>query len=88
MALAVVALAAVVGWPVARAQGPAGLAQGLPSVASAKEGLFQELEWRNIGPHRASRTKALDGVPGQPHTFYIGASTDGTRAYHPGWHES
>src|SRR6185436_14964210 len=33
---------------------------------------FREMQWRNIGPHRASRTKALDGVPGQPHTFYIG----------------
>ena len=45
-------LAAVVGWP-ALAQGPAEL----------DPELFRELAWRNIGPHRASRTKALDGVP-------------------------
>ncbi len=40
-------------------------------------GLFRELQWRNIGPHRASRTKALDGVPSQPHTFYIGVVNGG-----------
>ena len=39
--------------------------------------VFSELRWRNIGPHRASRTKALDGVPGQPHTFYIGVVNGG-----------
>lgn len=55
--------ATVVGW-----------AQGPPSVEA---GLFQEMRWRNIGPHRASRTKALDGVPGQPHTFYIGVVNGG-----------
>ena len=38
---------------------------------------FRELQWRNIGPHRASRTKALDGVPSQPHTFYIGVVNGG-----------
>ena len=38
---------------------------------------FREMEWRNIGPHRASRTKALDGVPSQPHTFYIGVVNGG-----------
>ena len=39
--------------------------------------MFAELRWRNIGPHRASRTKALDGVPSQPHTFYIGVVNGG-----------
>ena len=38
---------------------------------------FREMEWRNIGPHRASRTKALDGVPSQPHTFYVGVVNGG-----------
>ncbi|MDH4064736.1 MAG: glycoside hydrolase, partial [Acidobacteriota bacterium] len=52
--------------------------------------LFAELRWRNIGPHRASRTKALDGVPSQPHTFYIGVvnggvwkTTDAGRTWNP-----
>jgi len=65
--LSVVALAILGAWPVARAQGPANL----------DPALFRELEWRNIGPHRASRTKALDGVPSQPHTFYIGVVNGG-----------
>lgn len=64
---ATVLLAMIIGWPAARAQGPAVLAPAL----------FQELKWRNIGPHRASRTKALDGVPTQPHTFYIGVVNGG-----------
>ena len=50
-------------WPGLHAQGP------LPDL--------RELQWRNIGPHRASRTKALDGVPSQPHTFYIGVVNGG-----------
>src|SRR5215207_6797065 len=45
--------------------------------AAFDAGLFRELQWRNIGPHRASRTKALDGVPSQPHTFYIGVANGG-----------
>ncbi len=40
-------------------------------------GVLTELRWRNIGPHRASRTKALDGVPSQPHTFYMGVVNGG-----------
>lgn len=54
-------------WPPIAAQGPSGF----------DPGLFREMEWRNIGPHRASRTKALDGVASQPHTFYIGVVNGG-----------
>src|SRR5256886_623283 len=39
--------------------------------------LFQEMRWRNIGPHRASRTKAAAGVPSQPGVFYVGAVNGG-----------
>ena len=46
--LAAAVAAASLTWPGIQAQGP------LPD--------FRELQWRNIGPHRASRTKALDGV--------------------------
>jgi photosystem II stability/assembly factor-like uncharacterized protein len=38
---------------------------------------FQELRWRNIGPHRASRTKAAAGVPSAPNVFYVGAVNGG-----------
>ena len=54
---------------------PSGPAAQGPAAFDA--GLFRELQWRNIGPHRASRTRALDGVPSQPHTFYIGVANGG-----------
>lgn len=47
-----------------------------PAIAIQPE-LLAELRWRNIGPHRASRTKALDGVPARPHTFYMGVVNGG-----------
>ena len=36
-----------------------------------------EMRWRNIGPHRAGRTKAAVGVPSQPNVFYIGVCNGG-----------
>src|SRR5579864_4775733 len=39
--------------------------------------LFSEMRWRNIGPLRAGRTKAVAGVPSQPFTFYIGMVNGG-----------
>jgi len=39
--------------------------------------LFSEMRWRNIGPLRAGRTKALAGVPSQPFTFYMGMVNGG-----------
>ena len=43
----------------------------------APTGLSTEMKWRNIGPHRASRTKAVAGVPSQPNVFYIGVVNGG-----------
>ncbi len=39
--------------------------------------LFGDMKWREIGPYRAGRTRALAGVPSQPYTFYIGAVNGG-----------
>ena len=39
--------------------------------------LFSEMRWRNIGPLRAGRTKAVAGVPSQLFTFYIGMVNGG-----------
>jgi photosystem II stability/assembly factor-like uncharacterized protein len=36
-----------------------------------------EMRWRMIGPHRASRSKAIAGIPEQPHTFYMGVVNGG-----------
>ena len=34
-------------------------------------GLAQALRWRNIGPYRGGRTRAVSGVPSQPNVFYM-----------------
>ena len=36
-----------------------------------------EMRWRNVGPFRGGRTRALAGVPSQPNVFYIGAVNGG-----------
>jgi photosystem II stability/assembly factor-like uncharacterized protein len=39
--------------------------------------LYSDMHWREIGPIRAGRTRALAGVPSQPATFYLGAVNGG-----------
>src|ERR1700761_3143088 len=39
--------------------------------------LFGDMKWREIGPYRAGRTRALAGVASKPYTFYIGAVNGG-----------
>jgi photosystem II stability/assembly factor-like uncharacterized protein len=41
------------------------------------QSMFQEMRWRNVGPYRAGRTRALAGVPSQPNVFYIGGVDSG-----------
>jgi len=62
-------------------------AQQAPTVNPS---LFAEMRWRNIGPHRAGRTKAAAGHASQPYTFYIGMvnggvwkTTDAGRTWKP-----
>jgi photosystem II stability/assembly factor-like uncharacterized protein len=38
---------------------------------------FAGLNWRSIGPYRGGRTRAVAGVPSQPHVFYIGVCNGG-----------
>ena len=67
-------LLSVIVWALAvvsHAQSPVG------GAAAVDPALFAELAWRNIGPHRASRTRAMTGVVQEPHTFYIGVSNGG-----------
>jgi photosystem II stability/assembly factor-like uncharacterized protein len=54
--------------------------------------LFSQMRWREIGPMRAGRTRALTGVPSQPATFYLGAvnggvwkTTDAGRTWFSTW---
>ncbi len=39
--------------------------------------LYNEMHWRQIGPTRAGRARALSGVPSQPNVFYIGFDNGG-----------
>jgi photosystem II stability/assembly factor-like uncharacterized protein len=44
----------------------------LLGVAGAKASDFDSiLRWRNIGPYRGGRTRAVCGVPSQPNVFYM-----------------
>jgi len=54
--------------------------------------LFSDMKWREIGPLRAGRTRALAGVPSEPATFYLGAvnggvwkTTDAGSTWHSLW---
>ena len=39
--------------------------------------ITQDLQWRLVGPFRGGRTRAITGVPGQPHTLLAGAVNGG-----------
>jgi photosystem II stability/assembly factor-like uncharacterized protein len=39
--------------------------------------ITQDLHWRLVGPFRGGRTRAIAGVPGQPHTVLAGAVNGG-----------
>jgi photosystem II stability/assembly factor-like uncharacterized protein len=39
--------------------------------------IAQDLQWRLVGPFRGGRTRAITGVPGQPHTFLTGVVNGG-----------
>ncbi|WP_288071151.1 hypothetical protein [Hydrotalea sp.] len=45
--------------------------------AQVSAALFQEMQWRMIGPHRGGRTVGAVGVPQQPNVFYIGVNNGG-----------
>ncbi len=74
-----------------------GLMLGAPALIQAQSGpvnpaLFSDMRWREIGPIRAGRTRALAGVPSQPATFYLGAvgggvwkTTDAGDTWHSIW---
>ncbi len=55
----------------------AALALANTSLAQVDPHLFSDMRWREIGPLRAGRTRALAGVPSQPATFYLGAVNGG-----------
>jgi photosystem II stability/assembly factor-like uncharacterized protein len=42
-----------------------------PCPLSADAGFDGALRWRNVGPFRGGRTRAITGVPSQPNVFYM-----------------
>ena len=46
-------------------------------AAQTASDLYADMHWRSIGPTRAGRARALDGVPSQPNVFYIGFDNGG-----------
>jgi photosystem II stability/assembly factor-like uncharacterized protein len=47
------------------------------TLATAQDLSFSEMRWRDIGPTRAGRARALAGVATQPNTFYAGFDNGG-----------
>src|SRR5947209_6871077 len=39
--------------------------------------LFNGMQWRQVGPFRGGRALAIQGVPGEPDTWYFGAVAGG-----------
>src|SRR5271154_868458 len=52
-------------------------AAGAVSAQSNLASITQDMHWRLVGPFRGGRTRAVTGVPGQPHTFLTGAVNGG-----------
>jgi photosystem II stability/assembly factor-like uncharacterized protein len=58
--------------PAARAADPS------PAPASTiDEKLFRGMRWRQVGPFRGGRALAIEGIPGEPGTYYFGAVAGG-----------
>lgn len=55
---------------------PTALAQR-PTERATDVDRFGAMRWRSIGPYRGGRVTAVSGVPGQPHTYYMGATGGG-----------
>ena len=53
------------------------LATSAAFAAAQSPDLYGDMHWRAIGPTRAGRTRALDGVASQPNVFYIGFDNGG-----------
>src|SRR6266480_4782497 len=57
---------------------PAASPEKKPLPAGAiDEKLFSGMQWRQIGPFRGGRALAIEGVPGEPDTWYFGGVAGG-----------
>jgi len=75
---AVVAASAAAALVAAAGQRPAAApAPQRDANAIVDPALYQDLNWRNVGPTRGGRVTAITGVRGQPCTFYMGGTGGG-----------
>src|SRR5262245_18298900 len=59
---------------------PSGQSAGSPSPTprgTIDEKLFNGMRWRQVGPFRGGRALAIEGVVGEPDTYYFGAVAGG-----------
>ena len=63
--------------PVALILAIASLPAVAPRAAAQSVDPAAAMRWREIGPTRAGRARALDGVPSQPNVFYVGFDNGG-----------
>jgi photosystem II stability/assembly factor-like uncharacterized protein len=54
-----------------------GLVVATTSAQAVDPSLFQDLNWRSIGPFRGGRVLAVSGVAGEPRHFYFGSVNGG-----------
>src|SRR4051812_45714910 len=47
------------------------------TAAQIDEKLFKGMQWRQVGPFRGGRALAIEGVVGEPNTYYFGAVAGG-----------
>src|SRR5439155_1692315 len=48
-----------------------------PANVTIDEKLFNGMRWRQVGPFRGGRALAIEGVVGEPDTYYFGAVAGG-----------
>src|SRR5438045_2734201 len=48
-----------------------------PPGTAIDEKLFRGMQWRQVGPFRGGRALAVEGIPGEPGTYYFGAVAGG-----------
>ena len=55
------------------------LACAVPALSQAQMNLniYDQMQWRCIGPHRGGRTVGLAGIPSRPNVFFIGVNNGG-----------
>src|SRR4051812_45008222 len=48
-----------------------------PLLAAFNADQFKGMQWREVGPYRGGRADAVEGIVGQPNTYYFGSCGGG-----------